>query len=48
MSMNILHYYIFWPLIFFVSTMVSFCRVSVAWDKLIAYSATHTEEADSS
>ncbi len=33
---------------FLVSTMVSFCRGSVAWDKLIAYSATHTQEADSS
>ena len=47
MSMNILHY-IFLAADIFVSTMVSFCHSPVAWDKLIAYSATHTEEADSS
>ena len=47
MSMNILHYFSGrWYFCVHYGFFLS--RLAVAWDKLIAYSATHTEEADSS
>lgn len=46
MSMNILHN--FSGRWYFCVHYGFFSHGPVAWDKLIAYSATHTEEADSS